>query len=185
MLVTKVARVYAKALLDLALEQGSQDEVKSDLNAVKVLMEESREFRAMLKSPVIKADHKMKILREIFSDKVSEITLHFLLLVSKQGREASLPAMVEAYINIYLEYKGIKQATVTSAHPLSEADLEKVKAKMTEAAGSEIDLKTRVKPDLIGGLILRLGDMQYNGSVASDLKRLRRDFSKNLYVADF
>jgi F-type H+-transporting ATPase subunit delta len=86
---------------------------------------------------------------------------------------------------LYLAKKGILEASVTSAHELSDSVIAQLEKAITKEMGKEIQLETKVNADILGGLILRVGDMQYNGSVASELQRLRLDFKKNLYVADF
>ena len=185
MLVTKLARVYAKALYDLALETNSEDAVKADMESIGKLISKSREFSTVLKSPVIKSKKKKAIFSEIFKSQISELSLKFVNLVISHGREQSLATIAVGYNSLYLAKKGILEASVTSAHELSDSVIAQLEKAITKEMGKEIQLETKVNADILGGLILRVGDMQYNGSVASELQRLRLDFKKNLYVADF
>lgn len=185
MLVTKLARVYAKALIDLANEQGELEEVRADMEKVAQLIKSSREFEVMLSSPVIKAHKKAAVLREVFSNQVSETSMHFLELVAKHGREGSLAAIAQGFKNMYLAQKGYASAVVTTAYALSDAELADLNQKIASATGKQIEIENKVNPDIIGGIILRVGDRQYNSSIASELERLRRDFKHNQYVADF
>lgn len=185
MLITKLARVYAKSLMELASENQVQEEVQIDWRLFNELHEESREFANLLKSPVLKASLKIGIVREIFGDKVQELTMQFLELVIKHGRESKLPAIAEAYKQMLQTSKGIKQATVTTAYALSEEELKSINSRVAELTDSKIELDNVVDADLIGGMVLRVGDRQYNGSVAAELRRLRRDFKHNAYVPEF
>lgn len=185
MLVTKLARVYAKALIDLANEQDQLEEVKTDMEKVAQLIKNSREFDVMLSSPVIKAGKKAAVLREIFTGKVSETSMHFLELVAKHGREGALAAIAQGFKNMYLAQKGYASAVVTTAYKLTEAELSDLNQRIATATGKQIETENKVNPDIIGGIILRVGDRQYNSSIATELERLRRDFKQNQYVADF
>lgn len=185
MLVTKLARVYAKALIELASERKVQEEVQADWRVFLELFGDSREFANMLKSPVLKDDLKVEVLQEIFTGKIHQLTMEFLILVTRQGREEKLPVIAKAYKEMLLKRKGIQQAVVTTAYALSEQELKEVNNKVAELTDSKIELENRVDSDLIGGMVLRVGDRQYNGSVALELRNLRREFKQNVYVADF
>ncbi len=185
MLVTKLARVYATALHNLALENKQEEQVKQDMETVARLIADSRDFEVVLKSPVIKADKKQNIIAELFKDSVTELTLNFLNLVVKHGREQGLAAIAQAYTTIYLQHKGVLEGSVTSAKELDAKTLAAIEKAVVEQVGKPVQLKVNTNPHIIGGLILRVGDKQYNGSIASELQRLRLDFKKNLYVADF
>lgn len=185
MLVTRVARVYAKALLDLALERGQLEEVKADMDHIGKLIKASREFELLLKSPVVKSDKKIAVFKEVFASKISELTLEFLQIVAGHGREGSLAAIVQSYTNQYQAHKGIAAAVVTTAIELREQELNGLREKLAGLTGKEIELENKVTADIIGGMILRVGDRQYNGSIAAELESLRREFKHNHYVADF
>ena len=185
MLVTKLARVYAKALIDLANERGQLEEVKAEMDKVGQLIKDSRDFDNLLKSPVVKSDKKIAIFNEIFKGQLSEMVLHFAEIIIKHGREEAMAAIAQAYTNMYLTQKGIEKATVTTAYKLSDSEMEELKGRVAEATDSKIELENNVNPDIIGGMVLRVGDRQYNGSIAAELDRLKRDFKHNQYIADF
>lgn len=185
MLVTKLARVYAAALHNLALENKAQDEVKADMEQVGKAIAGSRDLSVLLSSPVVKSDKKTAIMEAIFGASTSALSLKFLKLVVKHGREASLAAIAQAYGSIYLAHQGILEGSVTSAQALDAKTLSAIEKAVVSQMGKPVNLTVNTNPDLIGGLILRVGDKQYNGSIAAELQRLRLDFKKNLYVADF
>jgi F-type H+-transporting ATPase subunit delta len=185
MLVTKLARVYAKALHNLALENKQEEEAKADMDQVAKVIAVSRDFAVLLKSPVVKADTKNKIVAEVFGNSLSELTLNFLKLVINHGREDSLSTIARAYTTIYLQHKGILEGAITSAQALDDKTLKAIEKEVVKQVGQKVQLDVKTDPDLIGGLILRVGDKQYNGSIAAELQRLRLDFNKNLYVPEF
>lgn len=181
MLVTKLARVYAKALINLAKEQETVAAVKADMDLVRQTLSESRDLRILLASPVVNADKKKSILSEVFAEKISEITLRFLHLLITHSREASLLPICQAFENSYLEHKDIKRLSVSSAVALSKDEREMVIQRAKAVTGKEILLEEKVEDSLIGGLILRVDDQQYNGSLAYRLKQLERQLISDHY----
>lgn len=185
MVLTRLGKRYAKALLDLAREKGQIEEVKADIEKLRVTIDSSREFRLMIKSPVIKPDKKIAIFREIFADELSEITRNFIEIVTRKGREASLIDVAHSFMDIYRKEKGIAQATVTTAIALEDAEKENIKKHLAEATGQEIVIEEVVDPSIIGGLKLRVADKQFDGTIAHQLEALKRQFKNNLYVPEF
>lgn len=176
---------YAKALLDLAVEQNLLEPVRSDMALVSATVTESRDLRNLLNSPVVKSDQKVRLLTEIFGSQVSPLTVLFLTLVVKNRREKHLADITKNFEELYRQHKGIHKVTVTSAVPLTEAERNQVTENARIAGFARIELEERVDPALIGGLVIRLGDNQIDNSVASRLAALRREFDTNQYVADF
>lgn len=184
MLITTVNRRYAKSLIDFAREQGQVEEVKKDVDLILDAMAESREFRVMLKSPVIKSDKKKDVMDAVFSSRVTETMAHFIKIVINHGREDQLEETLRSFINQYRAMKGVEEALITTAHPLSETQRQEISAKLTEITGKQMDITEKVDNSLIGGVKVRVGDRQYNGSIAAQLAELRRKFEKNHFVAE-
>lgn len=185
MVLTRLGKRYAKALLDLARERGKVEEVKADMEKLRATISDSREFMLMIKSPVIKPDKKIAIFHEIFAGQFDEITSNFIDIVTRKGREASLIDVAHSFMDIYRKEKGISRATVTTAVELSASEKEDIIKRLAEATGQEIEIEEVVDPSVIGGLKLRVGDRQYNGTIAHQLATLKRQFSNNLYVPEF
>lgn len=185
MVITKLARVYAKALLDFAKEIGKVEEVRKDMKLVYQVVASAPDLQVMLKSPVINADKKIGVLREVFQKHVDQVSLKLVELMVRQGREASLRQVSLAYENMYLQYKGIEKVLVTTAYELNKEELAAVEQKAAAITQKEVLLETSVDPDIIGGLILRVKDQQYNASLAHGLRQLKRQFRENKYVKDF
>lgn len=185
MLITRLSRRYAKSLLDFAQEQGKVEEVKKDIDQILAVIKESRDFNLMLKSPVISPDRKEKIFDAAFAGSMNEITLQFCKIIIRKGREAELDAIAEAFKQRYRDMNGIEEALITSAVPLSETQREEIRQKLARLTGSEIQIKEKVDPSMIGGLKVRVSDREYNGSIAAQLTLLRRRFEKNTFIAEF
>lgn len=185
MVVTKLGRVYAKALIDLAIEQGQIEAVREDMRLVSSVLSDSRDLANVMSSPIVKADKKEAILEEIFGKKISEMSQRFLKIVIDHGREGSLRLIAQAFENMYLHQKGIELVSVTTAYPLSEAEVKAVSEKAATYTGKQVELNQVVDESIIGGMVLRVGDKRYNGSLAHQLKTLRRQFKDNHYIKDF
>ncbi len=184
MAITKLGRRYAKSLLDLAAELGKVEEVKGDIEQVLNVIRESREFSILIKSPIISADKKIRIYKEIFKG-LGELTSNFIDIITRKGRESNLEAIASGFLELYRIKNNISRAVITTAVPLSDEQLADIKAKLVENTGQSIQMEEVVDPSIIGGITLRVGDQRYNGSIAYQLEQLRRQFKKNLYVADY
>ena len=181
--IAPVAYRYARSLMALALEKNTVDAVQDDMLLVANTCAESRELQVLLRSPIVKADKKGLILDKIFAGKIGEMTNSFVAILVRKGRETMLPQVATAFTELYKIHKGIIKAEVISAVPLSEDARQKVRALATEKhPGKTIELVETVDAALIGGLIIRIGDEQFDGSVSRRLSDLRREFSKNPYI---
>ena len=177
---TRVALRYAKSLISLAEERDVLEQVKGDMELILSVCEENQDFSNMLKSPVVKADKKSAILNQVFGSKISELSLSFLNLLTSKKREAILGAVAENYINLYNESKNIVSATVTTAASITEDIKAQVLTQLKSVVGdADVRIEERVDASLIGGFVLRVGDLEFNASVANKLQKLKREFVSN------
>lgn len=181
MLITKVNRRYAKSLLDLAAERNELEKLRQDADYLVSLVVGSRDFRNMLKSPVISPDRKEKVLRAILEESLAELTMQFIIILVRKGRENQLEETFRAFQDLHREHMGIEMVVITTAHPLSDEQREEIAAKLREYTNGEVEVKAQVHPDQLGGLKIRVGDRQYNGSIAARLEQLSRSFSVNQF----
>ena len=182
MIDTKVAKRYAKSLLDFAKEKGEMDSVLNDMKLLASVCDSSRELSALLASPIINMDKKATILKKVFSGKVSNTTMAFFGILTHKGREAHLEGIAKEYIRSYKEYKGIQTAIITSAVGLDDKLRKEVYDTVKKSLNSEIELIEKVDKDLIGGFVVRVGDKQYDASIARDLRHLRQELIDSSYV---
>ena len=183
---TRVALRYAKSLISLAEERQVLEQVKEDMLTIKSVCDESHDFTNMLKSPIVKGDKKSAVLNEIFAKEVCELSLAFINIVTDKKREAILGAIAENFISLYNESKNIVTASVTTAITMSEDIRTQVLAQLKSVVGdAEVQMEERVDENLIGGFVLRVGDREFNASVANKLQKLKREFVSNPYIKEF
>ncbi len=171
---------YAKAVLQQATEAGNAKEVFADMQDIATTLTNSKELRVVLQSPVIKGEDKKEALLKIF--KLQSKATHSLIeVLISNHRINQLGNVASAYTTLYNDAKGVKSAKVTTAVPLSESLEKQVLAKVEELTGSKsVTLENEIDESIIGGFILRVGDLQYNASIANQLGNLKREFSKSL-----
>jgi len=185
MKITKAANRYAKSLLDLSIEKGNVEAVYEDMVSLAKTVAGSKDLQIMLNSPVIKPDAKAKVLTQVFSGNVSEITSKFITLIAEKGRESLLGGIASGFVLQYKAFKNVSQAEVVSAAPLDAESKSKVEAILQKLAPGLSDLTETIKPELLGGYIIKVGDQMVDASVSSQLRELRRELSENLYEPGF
>jgi F-type H+-transporting ATPase subunit delta len=176
----KIAVRYARALFQAATDMGILDKVREDLSGILLIDSELPEFRDLIQSPVMNVSRKKGVFKSIFEKKVNDLSLRFILLLADNKREAYLPAVCRVYIDLYKKEKGIRSATVTTAGEIQEETAAKIKSSLEEYYKCSIELGTRVKPELIGGFVLRIEDEQIDASVANQLNRIRKGLDKSV-----
>lgn len=182
MVETKVAKRYAKSVFDLALEQGVLDTVNKDMQLLTAVCESNRDLTLLLGNPIIHSDKKLAVLEAVFGSHLSKLSMAFLQIITRKGREVNLPAIAKEFLSQYKRSKGIATAIVTSAIGLDERLRSEVYRIVRESVKSEVELIEKVDKRLIGGFVLRVGDKQYDASVAAELRKLTREFSANPYI---
>jgi F-type H+-transporting ATPase subunit delta len=164
---------YAKALFSLAKEKGLLGRLKADIESVADVCSKSAEFILFLESPVIKTSKKISLLSEIFSGSLHELTLKFLILITENKRETFIPRICRNFLDLLRKDLGIRTAVITTATQLSAGILEKAKLIMEKELHSKIELNGKVNPEILGGIILRVDDRQYDASLATQLKKIK------------
>ena len=168
---------YAKAILELSQEQNSSDETYSNMQLIETTITESNELQTVLNSSIIKSDVKKSALLAIFDGKLNTISTGLINILVTNKRIAELDDVASQYIVLYDAMKGKQIAKVTTAIPLT-ADLKiAVLSKVKELTGKEAILENIVNPEILGGFILRVGDIQYDASISNKLNVIKRQFS--------
>ena len=174
--MSRAAIRYAKAILEIAQTSGKADAVNDDMKSIVAAVSESRDLKDFITSPIIKIELKKSVLSEIFSDVQNETNSLFNLLFENKRFEI-LQEIAIQYNRLFDESNGIEVAKVTTAFPITPELETKVLAKIAEFSSKKITIQNLVDPTIIGGFILRVGDQQYNASVASKLNELKREFA--------
>ena len=179
MSVQRIASRYAKSLMDLAVEQNKLERILEDVQSFNEATA-VRDFYLMLKSPIINAIKKESIIKEIFGGKYDELTMAFLILIVKKGREPHLPEIAEEFIAQYRQMKGISSVKLITASPINNQLLESIKSKLMESAetAATVEITTEVDPEIIGGFVVEFEDKVYDASIAHKLEVLKKEFTK-------
>ena len=178
----KVAKRYAKALFDLAVEQNVLEKIKADALLINSVCVSNRDFMLVLRSPIIKDVKKIKIMKDIFGNHVQKMTLSFMNIITRNRRERILPEIANQFIEIYKEHNNIITAQLTTAVELGSEVSNKINALLREQTKAEIELHENVEDSIIGGFVLEFDEKQYDASVVKYLQDLRKEFDKNIFT---
>jgi F-type H+-transporting ATPase subunit delta len=173
---------YARAILNLAKETQLEGEVNNDMLLIYETIDNSDDLQTMLKSPVIKASNKKKVLDAIFAGKVNAISLGLFNLLEENKRMVMLEVIAQQYTIIYDYLKSKDTAKVTTAIPLTKDLEEKILQKVVELTGNKTNIENIIDPAILGGFVLRVGDMQYDASISHNLRELRKEFDNSQYI---
>ena len=182
MIETKVAKRYAKSLIDFSNEKSLLDAVNKDMQLFSSVCDENRDLALLLSNPIIHGDKKRTVLHEIFGKHVNKLTMTFFEIVIRKGREKYLIQIAKNFIEQYKFLKKILTAEIISAVGLDEKLRKQIYNMLRNDTNSEVELVEKVDNKLIGGFVLRIGDRQYDASISSELRKLAQAFSANPYV---
>ncbi len=174
---TKSASRYAKALLELAIEQQKLESIESNMSRILAAAKETNEFQVFLDSPIINLDKKVAVLNSLFGE-FEPLTLSFLALITKNGRERLITEIAQSYISQVKEFKGIIPISITSARKLDEATKATILAKINASVTGTLEITELIDESLIGGFIVTMGDKQIDASVVSQLARMKQQLTK-------
>lgn len=164
---------YASALFDLAIEQKSLETIESNLENLKAALSESADFRHLIDSPLVSRDEAAKAVAAVGQTLgIDKTTGDFLGVLASNRRLGELPAMIRAFELLASNYRGEVKAEVTSAHALDDGQIDQIKAQLKSRAGREIKISTKVDPEILGGLIVRMGSQMIDGSLRTRLNSL-------------
>ena len=174
-----LSRRYAKAIFDLGSSQGNLDKVGGELRTIARAMKDSVELASTLSSPAIRRSDRRKVidalLQRIGAQPVTKNTIYLLLDGERLG---SLPA-ISREVDAMIEAKaGRVAAEVVSAKPLDPAQLSQITAALEKLSGKKVSVSKREDPDLLGGVVAKVGDTVYDGSLRTQLRTLRDELSK-------
>lgn len=173
--------VYAKALLGSTIKAGNTELVLSEIESlVGDVLRKLPDLNAMLVSPRVPLDVKTSMLDRAFGSRMTSTLLVFLKIVCRRGRFDCVPAIAYSFRRQVNELRGRVEVLVRSAEPLSADLLERTTSRLREALGREVELQLEVDPQMIGGLVIRVGDTVFDGSLANRLQRLREEMTARL-----
>ncbi|MBI3950216.1 MAG: F0F1 ATP synthase subunit delta [Acidobacteria bacterium] len=179
MSVGKVAQRYAKALVDLVLEKDQQAVVQEELSAYNELMHQTPEMQAVFANPAISKSQKERILQWLLQrTKPSPLVENFLRLLLKNKRLHNLGEMYAAYLQELDHRLGITTAEVITARPLRDDEHRRLRSQLEKLTGKQVRMQVEANPEILGGVVARIGSEVYDGSIQSQLENIRRQLSQ-------
>lgn len=169
----EVVEPYASALMSIAQSNGLSEQFGEEIRSLAQLLEHSAELREFIGNPILKNSDKKAVLRQIMGEGSNPYLMNFLMLLVDKRRVVFLEGICQKYLELLRELSGTVLAEVTSATELSEEQLQTISEKvkgMTKAAA--VELKTKVDPDLIGGVIVKVGSQVLDASIRGQLRRI-------------
>jgi F-type H+-transporting ATPase subunit delta len=165
---------YAKAFFATAKEKKLLDVFKSDIQLVLEVCTKSSDFNLLLESPVVKTSKKEELLKSIFEGKIHQLTMNFLLLIVKNKREIHIPGISRNFLALTRKDQNIKSATLITATQMSAETLMKISKIMDKQLNTKVELSSQVDAEIIGGMVLRIDDKQYDASVATQMNNIKQ-----------
>ena len=176
---SRAAIRYAKAILDLAVDKKATDAVEKDMRSIVATISDSKELRQMLSSPVISGATKKNVLLKIFKG-ANAISEGLIGMLVDNKRVSILNEVALKFIILNEQQKGKDVAYVTTAVPMDAAMEKKILKQLTTITGNEVTIENTVDENIIGGFVLRVGDLQYDASIVNKLNNLKREFTNSL-----
>ena len=171
--------VYSQAIFELAGEAGMADAVKNDFDLMESVMGHEKDFIKVINSPYFTAEYKSRLVEKIFSGKLEGLTLDFLLVVIKRSRTLFLPAIIAAYNELWETHNGRCRVKVTVPMAMDSGEAAELAEKIAAAINRRVKMELAVDPSIIGGAIIRYGDMVIDNTVRSRLRNAIKTVTGN------
>lgn len=169
-----LARRYATAVYELARQANAVERIGDDLHQMVDSIEGDADVNRFFLAPVVSRESKERALARAFEGRVHDIALHTLLLLVRKRREALLRALLEEYRALRMSGEGLEPLAITSARPLSTAEIESIVERLENVYGRRFQARLSIDAKLVGGLRITMGDRRIDGTVAGRLEQLAR-----------
>ncbi len=175
-----VSRRYANALFDAAFESKSYEKVEDELNFISKSLKGEPQFYQLFKSPLITVQEKKEMITTIFKKNISEQVYNLLLILVEKRREEHIKDIINEYIALVDEVKNKVNAVAITAVPIENKDLLKLKENLSKSSEKDVQLQNYVDPDVVGGILIRIGDKVIDGTIKSRIVQMREQLSQIL-----
>ena len=171
------ARRYAQAVFEIAVES---DELERWLDDLTLLADSitNEEFRQTLSAPRVTMAQKERVIREGLGSSVGPLALNLMCLLASRGQVQVLPGIADRYQEMLDAHQGVERAEVVSAVSLTDGQRDQVTRMLNDLSGKDVRLTTRVDPEILGGLVIRVGDRVMDGSARTRLQNMRRELAE-------
>ena len=176
--MSDVARGYAQALFHVAQAEGALEQVEDELFRFARILENEARLRESLTDPALPPDHRAEMVRELLGEKATPHAVNIISFLVQQGRARELPKIIDSLVQLAAEERRKAVAEVRSALPLDGDQREKLVAAIERATGKQVELKVLVDPSVIGGLLVRVGDQVFDGTVRRRLQMAKEHIGR-------
>ena len=171
-----VGATYGEALFELAVDEGKENELLDEVCALKELLSENPDFGSLMNHPKVLKEEKLKVLENVFDGRLSKELLGFLHLIVSKDRYGEIDSILDFFISEVKRVKGIGIAYVTTAMDLNEAKKAEIEQKLLSTTSfTKMEMHYQVDEDLIGGMVIRIGDRVVDSSIKNRLSGLSRE----------
>jgi F-type H+-transporting ATPase subunit delta len=170
-----VANRYARALFEVAEERHSVEPIETQLSAVTQTLDNNQDLRRVLMHPQVSSENKKTLVGKLFEKDAGLEVLNLLRLLIDRKRESIIDDVLEAYTHMADLKRGILDVTVTTAVPLDDEEEKDLAARLGNVLGKQLRMHTKVNEKIIGGILLRIGDRLYDGTIAGKLAGFKRE----------
>ncbi len=179
MSITTIANRYAKALADVIMERGQTLTVADEIKAFAQIVEENSELRNVFASPVIALDRKKAVLNDVLAQmQLRPTTNNFLKLLLKNQRLHQIGVVRTSLLRELDERAGVVSAEVTTARTLAATEQENLLKQLQTATGKQVRIHFKIDPEIIGGVVTRVGSLIYDGSIKNQLALMKQQLAK-------
>lgn len=165
-----VSKVYSQAIFEVAVEDGRLVDVQKELDFVAVVMTEYPDLFNILKSPKISLDEKKTIVVETFGTQLSDSVINFLKIIIDKKRVSEFYEIKSSFDERVVDYTNVLKATIESVVPLNDMQISDIKLKLKQVTGKDVDIEMTINKELLGGVLIKIGDNIIDGSVRYKLE---------------
>jgi F-type H+-transporting ATPase subunit delta len=181
-MITKAARRYTTALYGVAEDKGQLDEVTKDITYVLGLINSNKDLELFFASPIISNAKKLSLVKEIFGESISELSMSFINLLVSRRREALIKGIFEDFINLKKEKDGIVDVFVKTSVPLNDDEKQKMKQKLDAYTKLKSELNFEIDKNIIGGFVAKINDTILDASIKRQLEKLKEKFKQGDFI---
>ena len=178
MIINEAASVYAKAMFDVSEEMGKTDEVLKQFSSAIKTVRGNHELFTVITSPVVKADDKKDIIQKVFEGTMEQYLINFIKILIDKNKIFLINDIFNRFSNMVDEKHTIERGIVVSAIKLGDEEISKLEESLSKKFSRIIELENKVDPSIIGGILVRVGNKEIDGTVKGKMKGLNKELSK-------
>ncbi len=182
---TKLASRYAKAFFEFAHESNQIEKISEDISLINSTFSNNTNLRSIINSPIVRIDKKINIIKEVFKQHITDITLRYLILILRKGRELQLDIICDEYVKLYKLFKNIITLDIYSASELNDTIIDTIKNKVKDYTHANIEVIKHIKPSLIGGVFFKFNDYCFDASIKKQLDKMKKELMDTSYQPNF